>query len=166
MNKVIAGIIGVLLIVGVTHGATITKVPSTTEDTWHSGGASLASNANVLSNAVVLTNPGYLGAWCILNVPTFSTTVTAGTAVTVWFSVSTDGGTTYPDGGSGVTPAGPPDMYFPLRAVSTQQVVGYEVKEGRVPTGAFKVLIRNEGTGATMNTTWTLKCKTNTLQSN
>jgi len=86
------------------------------------------------------------------------------TSVNAWFLVSTDGDTTYPDGDASTTPAWPPDMIFPLRAVSTAQVVPFLVRQ--MPLGSFKVLIRNDGTGATMNTTWSLKCRTYTLQSN
>ena len=140
----------------------ITTLQSTIQDTWHSG-ASLINNASVLSSAVTLTNPGYREAWCTLDIPTTSVAVTAGTAVTVWFRVSTDGGTTYPDGDASTLPADLPSMTFPLRAVATRQVVPAFVP--RMPTGTFKVLILNNGTGATLNATWTLKCKTQTPQS-
>jgi len=145
--------------------ATVTEVQqSGTQDTWHNGAATLASNAQVLSAAVTLTNPGHRHAWCTLNIPSTSVAVAANTAVLVWFRVSTDGGTTYPDGDASTTPASPPDMTFPLRAVSTAQVVATYVET--MPLGSFKVLIRNDSTGATINTTWSLKCRTHTEQIN
>lgn len=161
MRRVLIALLIWFFLTASAYAAIVTEIQSGTEDTWHSGSATLASNAQVLSNAVTLTNPGHLKAWCTLTIPSTSTTVTAGTAVVVWFRVSTDG-STYPDGDASTTPAELPHMTFPLRAVSTAQKVLFRVKE--MPVGLFKVLIRNDGTGATLNTTWSLKCKTDTLQ--
>lgn len=162
MRQLAATLIITLLLLSSAYGATVTEIQSSTEDTWHNGSSTLASNAQVLSAAVTLTNPGHLRAWCTLSIPSTSVSVTANTAVVAWFRVSTDGGSTYPDGDASTTPTELPHMSFPLRAVSTAQKVLFRVKE--MPVGFFKVLIRNDGTGATLNTTWTLKCKTDTLQ--
>lgn len=131
-----------------------------TETTWHSGTATLASNAQVLSGTITSTN--YLHGYCTLALPGTAGTPAANTAIVVWFRVSTDG-TTFPDGDASTTPAEPQHMTFPLRAVTGPQVVSAYVS--RMPPGVFKVLIRNDGTGATLNTTWSLKCKPHTPQS-
>jgi hypothetical protein len=141
--------------------ATVTQRQSATQDTWHNGTATLANNAQVQSGNVTLTNVGDLSAYCTLTVPTLTGAPSANTAVVVWFQVSTDA-STFPDGGASVTPAQTPDMVFPLRTVATAQVV--TVRVDRIPLGLFRVLIRNDNTGVTMNTTWSLKCKTYTLQ--
>jgi hypothetical protein len=142
--------------------AIVTQRQSTLQDTWHNGTATLANNTSVVSANVTLTNVGDLSAYCTLTVPTFSGTPAANSAVLVWFQVSTDT-TTFPDGSATITPARMPDMTFPLRtADANQQVVLARVD--RMPLGVFRVLVRNDNTGVTMNTTWSLKCKTHTLQ--
>jgi hypothetical protein len=165
MRRLLVFLLISLLLASPTWAATVTKLQSSTQDTWHTGGAGLTSGSTVLSSAVTVTSAGYLGANCLLNVASFSTNVTAGTAVVAWFIVSPDGGTTYPDTAS--TPQWTPDMIFPLQGgISTQQIIPFEIPLGKLPVGSFKVLIKNDATGATMNTAWTLKCKPFTLQSN
>jgi hypothetical protein len=146
--------------------STVTQVQSGTEDTWYTTATALASNAQVISaSAIALTNPGHTGAYCTLAFPTApSGTVAANTSITAWFSVSTDGGATYPDGDASIMPARPPDIIFPLRNVNTAQKVAVRIE--RMPVGFWKIIIRNDGTGVTINGTWTLKCRTHTLQFN
>jgi hypothetical protein len=159
-------LLGVLLVPCGLQAATVTQIQSGTLDTWFTGSATLASNSQALSAAAItVTNPTFLSADCTLFIPAPSGTVTANTAVVVWLLVSTDAGATYPDGdATGITPARAPDMTFGLRAVSTAQIV--HARLDQLPPGTFKVLIRNDGTGVTLNATWTLKCKTRTLQVN
>jgi hypothetical protein len=140
----------------------ITTLQSTVLDTWYTGGATLANNAAVLSAAVTLTNPGYREAWCTLAFTGTTGTPTVGTTISVWLRVSTDGGTTYPDGDAAIPPADIPSFSFPVRAVTSAQILSAFVP--RMPTGVFKVRILNDGTGATINTGYTLKCKTQTPQ--
>jgi hypothetical protein len=157
-------LLGILLLPRGVQAATVTQLQSGTLDTWFTGSATLASNAQALSAAVTVTNPTYLSADCTLAIPSTSVAVTANTAVVAWLLVSTDGGATYPDGDASTTPARAPDMTFGLRPVATAQIV--HTRLDQMAPGFFKVLIRNDGTGATLNTTWTLKCKTRTLQVN
>ena len=140
----------------------VTRVQSATQDVWMNGTSTLANNSNVITaTSVGRTQPGYLGTICTLDLPTTSVAALDGSAVTAWMLPSTDGGTTYEDGGVGVTPARQPDMIFPLRAVATRQIVDFWVE--RVPAGLFKFLVRNDGTGATINSTWQIRCKDHTL---
>ena len=139
----------------------VTTLQSTTLDTWYTGGATLASNVAVVSGTVTLTNPGYREAWCTFAFTGTTGTPVAGTAVTVWLRVSTDG-TTFPDGDATIVPADAPSMTFPLRAVTSAQSISAFVP--RMPTGVFRVRILNDGTGATIATAYTLKCKTQTPQ--
>jgi len=162
MKRVFLFLVLLSLLASPLWAATVTQTQqSGTQDTWHNGASTLASNSLVLSNAVTLTNPGHLYAWCTLTVP-MSAAPAANSAVLAWFRVSTDGGTTYPD--SAAQPASSPDMTFPLLAVSGTQVVTFRVD--RMPVGFFKVYIKNDNTGATINTTWSLKCRTHTLTIN
>jgi hypothetical protein len=140
--------------------ATVTQRNSATDDTWHSTATTLASNAQVQSGNITLTNVGDLSAYCTISVP-MSAAPAANSSVVVWFQVSTNA-STFPDGGASVVPARNPDMVFPLRNATGTQVVTIRVE--RIPLGLFQVLIRNDNTGATMNGTWSLKCKTHTLQ--
>jgi len=81
--------------------------------------------------------------------------------VSLWF-IKTNDGTNYEDGGAGVEPARAPDCIIPLRAVSTAQRVIVTVF---APTGLFKPLLKNDGTGQTFNATGnTLKIRPFTRQ--
>jgi hypothetical protein len=158
-------LLSILLLPGMLQAATVTQLQSGTLDTWFNGTSTLLNNAQVVSAAAItVTNPTYLSADCTLAIPAPSATVTANKAIVVWLLVSTDGGTTYPDGDASTIPARAPDMTFGLRAVATPQVV--HARLDQMPPGFFKVLILNDGTGVTLNTTWTLKCRTRTLQIN
>lgn len=169
MRRILTLLFGfsLLLLAGHAHAATITYLQSGTQDTWLTSSSNIANNGLVLSSAVSLTNPGHLYGYCTLNAASWSGTVAVGSAVSAWLLVSTDGGTTYPDGDGSTTPARPPDIVFPLRNVSTAQIV--DARVDRMPLGSFKILAKNDGTGVTINgatTAWTVKCKTHTLQVN
>src|SRR5262245_23250547 len=128
-----------------------------TEATWASG-SSLGSNSEVLGAVITYANAGYPFAWCNFSV-TYSGTPTAGSAALVWFRVSTDG-TNYPS----VPIAEPPHMVFPFVAGASPQLVSPYV--ANVPASTtVKLYVRNDGTGLTF-TTWSVKCKQETIQSN
>lgn len=137
-----------------------------TVQTWVTNSTDVTNNSLILGSSVTISNAGYMLADCEIFVNSFSGAVTAGTAITVWLLRIADS-TNYEDGGSAVTPARLPDITFPLRAVSTaQRVIRSDV---RVPAGLFKPLIRNDGTGVSMQGStggvpWTLKCLTYTPQ--
>ena len=133
-----------------------------TVDTWVNGTSTLANNSLVISGVITITSAGYTRAVCELAMPAPSGTVTANTAVSVWMLRQVDG-TNYEDGDGSTTPARFPDMVFPLRAVSGAQRV--ELPSIELPPGLFKALVKNDGTGVTLNTTWTLKCLPYVLQS-
>lgn len=142
---------------------TITNVQGT-EDTYLSSGATLANNVLLLSAAVTQSNPGYLSGYCTFTSTGFGGVVTVGTQMSGWFIMSTSAGSTYEDGDASTTPARRPDVEFPLRAVSTAQVVSARVD--KMPMGTFKLLMKNDGTGQTLNATWSVKCKLYTPQGN
>ena len=130
-----------------------------TEATWASG-SSLASNSEVLSGAAIsYANPGYPAAWCNFSI-TYTGTPVSGSAALVWFRVATDAVPTYPS----IPTAEPPHMTFPFIAGASPQIVSFYVSN--VPAGStVKTYVRNDSTGVTF-TTWSLKCKQETLQSN
>lgn len=105
---------------------------------------SLANNSNVLSSAITLTagDVGYrFGEW-ELYIASSAAAMTANTAFVGWIIQALDG-TNDEDGGTSVTPARTPDLVFPVRAVSTAQRLTWT---SELPTGSFKVLLRNDGT--------------------
>jgi hypothetical protein len=123
---------------------------------------SLANNSNaVKSTAVSLTTEGYVLAEVELYV-TFASTPTANTGVSVWFLREIDG-SNYEDGSASVTPTRIPDVVFGARTVSTAQRM---VKTCILPSGTFKPLVRNEGTGQAFAATGNvLKIRPLTMQS-
>lgn len=129
--------------------------------TWLSSGSTLTNNSLLLGSAITLTEPGYTRAVCELALTGFSGAVTANTGMSMWLIRQVDG-TNYEDGDASTTPARMPDAVFPLRAVSTAQRVS--IPNIEVPPGLFKVLLKNDGTGFTMNATWTVKCLPYVLQ--
>lgn len=146
------------------QAATVTLLQGT-ETTWLTSASTLANNGQVYGASAITGVNGYLGGWCTLNITTASA-ATAGSAIVAWFRVSTDGGTTYPDGDSGSTlPAEAPNMIFPLRAASGTQVVTFQIDNGKMPVGTFKLLMANQS-GVTLNANWSIKCKPHTLQVN
>jgi hypothetical protein len=129
-----------------------------TIQTWHSGASSLADNASVTSATITLTNAGYPKATCEFNMPAPSGTVASNKNVAVWFRLNPDG-TNFED----ATTDKMPDFTFPLRAVATAQRV--VIREIVLPAqNGFQVVIKNNGSGVTLNTTWTLKCTPYTVR--
>ena len=124
---------------------------------------SLANNSNVLSSAITLSTgePGYrFGEW-ELYIASSAAAMTANTAFTGWIIQALDG-TNDEDGGTSVTPARTPDLIFPVRAVSTAQRITWQ---SELPTGSFKVLLRNDGTNQTVASSGnTLKVRPKTEQ--
>jgi hypothetical protein len=105
---------------------------------------SLANNSNVLSGAITLSTgePGYrFGEW-ELYIASSAAAMTANTAFVGWIIQALDN-TNDEDGGTSVTPARTPDLIFTVRAVSTAQRLTWT---SDLPTGSFKVLLRNDGT--------------------
>lgn len=90
---------------------------------------------------------GYVRGSVQLTLATYSGTPTAYTGVCLWFLKSVDGGSTYEDGSSSVTPARPPDLVIPVRNVSSgPQVI---TRQCWVPAGYWKPIAKNDGTGIT-----------------
>jgi hypothetical protein len=78
-------------------------------------------------------------------------TLTAGTAVLIWFLTTVDG-TNYEDGSASVIPARNPDLIIPVRAVSTTQRI---TKVAPLPPGNWFALLSQatgQTWGATLNT--------------
>lgn len=76
----------------------------------------------------------------------------AGDYVSVWFLKASDG-TNYEDGAAGTpgtVPARAPDLIFPVRVVSTQQVI--DVGPVMIPGCKFKCLVSNTTNHAFTNT--------------
>jgi hypothetical protein len=150
-----------LLVVRPAHAIKFIWLPGTVS-TWINGTSTLTNNSLLLSSAITLTDTGYTRAVCELAVPSFPSAPAANTGVSVWIIKQVDGGSNYEDGDASTTPARMPDMVFPLRAVSTAQRVTLPSVD--LPPGLFKALLKNDGTGVTMNATWTLKCLPFVLQ--
>ena len=124
---------------------TVKNVAGTITTVLSAGLNSLANNSNLLSSAITLTTgePGYrFGEW-ELYIASSAAAMTANTAFVGWIIQALDG-TNDEDGGTSVTPARTPDLIFPVRAVSTAQRITWQ---SDLPTGSFKVLLRNDGTG-------------------
>jgi hypothetical protein len=131
-------------------------------DTWITTSTGLTSGSSVLSAAITLSSANYTRADCELNTGAWSGTVTANTAVVVWLIRQADG-TNYEDGAAGTDPARIPDIVFPLRPVSTAQRV--LIPNIELPRGLFKALLKNDGTGVTLQgAPWTLRCTPYILQ--
>ena len=134
-----------------------------TIDTWITTSTGLTSGSSVLSANITLTSANYTRADCELNTGAWSGTVAANTAVVVWLIRQVDG-TNFEDGATGTDPARVPDMVFPLRPVSTAQRI--VIPNIELPRGLFKALLKNDGTGVTLQgAPWTLRCTPYILQS-
>lgn len=110
---------------------------------------SLANNGLVLGsafdNTIGQTGDGYV--LCDLElVFTHGSNPTAGTAHSFWF-IQTQDGTNYEDGDASTTPGRPPDVIFPVRAVTSAQRV---IRRTWLPPGIWKPLLKNDGTGQAM----------------
>lgn len=141
-----------LLLPSASHAATVTNTQGTIA-TWHTGSATLASNSTVTSSTITLASGvGYLKAACEFFMPAPSGTPAANTNIAVWFLLK-------PDGSNLEDAASPrlPDFTFPLAAIAgAQRIVQREIL---LPAqNGFQVVIKNNGTGVTINTTWTIKC--------
>ena len=127
---------------------TVKNIAGTITTVLSTGLNSLANNSNVLSGAITLTagEPGYrFGEW-ELYIASSAAAMTANTAFVGWIIQALDG-TNDEDGGTSVTPARTPDLIFTVRAVSTAQRL---TCTSELPTGSFKVLLRNDGTNQTI----------------
>lgn len=145
-------------------GATTARHILGTIDTWVLSSSNLPSGSRMLSNPVTVTTAGYLYVDCELNAPSWSGTVTANTGISVWLLKCLDG-TLCEDGDAGTDPARLPDVTFPLRNVSSAQRV---TRTGfRLPITVFKVLLKNDGTGQTLQgatSAYSLRCTPWTIQ--
>jgi acyl-coenzyme A thioesterase PaaI-like protein len=106
---------------------------------------SLANNALAIGTAYTMSPAGYLLAEVEL-VATYGVAPTANTGVSVWFLRAIDAAN-YEDGDASTTPARPPDVVLPVRAVTSAQRV---TRRCVVPPGTWKPLLKNDGTGQTM----------------
>lgn len=130
----------------------------TTLDTVLNTGSSLTNNSLALSSAYTPTDANYRFATVVFS-GTWGTAPTAGTGLACWW-IRNDG-TTDEDGSGSVTPARPPDFVIPVRAVNSAQLV---YKDVPIPPGTFKLLVKNDATGQTLNSGWTIKVLTFTPQ--
>jgi len=156
MKRLLVSFLALLFMASLVCAASLSWLQGP-ETTWASG-SSLTSGSSVLGAVITYGNPGYPVAWCNFAI-TYSGTPTAGQAALVWFRVSTDNGATYPS----VPTAEPPHMIFPFVAGASPQLVTFYVE--KIPPGTtVKPYVTNDATGVTF-TTWSLKCKQQTLQS-
>jgi hypothetical protein len=143
-------------------GATIT--------TLITGGSALGNNAlaigSAYDNTVGQTGDG--STLCDLEFSgTFSVAPAANTGIPVWF-LRSQNGTNYEDGDGTVggsadtTPARAPDVVIPLRAVTSAQLVS---KSTVLPWGKWKPLAKNDGTGQSLGSGFTIKVRPVTRES-
>lgn len=127
---------------------------------------SLANNTMCAASAAKSNNvgdadyDGYSRVKLEMVLAAYTGTPAAGSALYVWFLKQIDG-TNYEDGSSSLTPARSPDAVIPIGAVLSgpQRVI----VECWMPTGAFKAIAKNVGTGLTFAAASnTLKAKLNT----
>jgi hypothetical protein len=74
---------------------------------------------------------------------------TINTGVSIWFLKSQDGGTTFESGGTSYTPLRVPDLVIPAPVDTTQRVI---MRDMFMPSGFFKALLKNDGTGQALAT--------------
>jgi hypothetical protein len=156
------GVISLLFLCSPAHTASTFVWLRGTMDTWITTSTGLTSGSSVLSSALTLSSANYTKADCELSTGAWSGAVTANTAVIVWLIRQVDA-TNYEDGIAGTDPARSPDIVFPLRPVSTAQRI--VIPNIELPRGLFKALLKNDGTGATLQgAPWTLRCTPYILQ--
>jgi hypothetical protein len=114
---------------------------------------SLANNSLAISAAFDNTigaggGDGYLLADFELVLGTVGSAYAANTGYSLWILQSQDG-TNYEDGGTSTTPARPPDVVFPVQAITGAQRIMRRAIE--MAPGLAKYLLKNDGTGQTMN---------------
>lgn len=122
---------------------------------------SMANNSNVLSGTASMTagDIGHRFGEFELYIASSAAAMTANTAFVGWILQPLDG-TNFEDGGTSVTPSRSPDLIFTVRAVSTAQRL---YSRAEMPTGTFRILLRNDGTGqAIASSANTLKVRTYT----
>lgn len=86
---------------------------------------------------------------------TFGTSPGANTGLSIWLLTSQDGTDgTYEDGGTSTTPSRSPDLVIAFEVTTSAQIVNGECN---LPPGYFKVLAKNDGSGQTISSGWTLK---------
>lgn len=155
-------IVGALLLLFSPTWAATVKILNGTIATWHNGSSTLANNASVTSSTITITagEVGYQKATCELNFPAPSGTVAANSNIAVWFRLNPDG-TNFEDAASPRLP----DFTFPLANSASAQRI--DIREIMMPAqNGFQIVIKNNGTGVTINTTWTIKCTPYTQQIN
>jgi hypothetical protein len=162
MNRWMVGVLLGLLWMTPAHAASPFVWLRGTIDTWITTSTGLTSGSSVLSGNITLSSANYTRADCELNTGAWSGTVAANTAVVVWLIRQVDT-TNFEDGATGTDPARIPDVVFPLRAVSAAQRI--VIPNIELPRGLFKALLKNDGTGVTLQgAPWTLKCTPYILQ--
>lgn len=122
---------------------------------------SMANNANVLSATASMTTGdiGHRFGEFELYIASSAAAMTANTSFVGWILQPLDG-TNFEDGGTSVTPSRSPDLIFTVRAVATAQRM---YSRAEMPTGSFRILLRNDGTGqAIASSANTLKVRTYT----
>ena len=110
----------------------------------------LADGARVLGDEINTRNQ--IGEW-LLRVRLVSAP-TAGELVRVWFilDVGNPGTEEYEDGSATVEPIRIPDLFFPVRDVTTQQIIAATSTPIRKPNSPFKCLLKNDTGVAFTNT--------------
>jgi hypothetical protein len=98
----------------------------------------LANNARVLSDEI--STRDILSDWRLR--VRLAVAPTAGRLVLAWFVIDVGDNNEYEDGDSATEGLKAPDLLFPVRAVTTQQVIA--VRGIRKPNTPFKVLVRND----------------------
>lgn len=150
-------------LVGTTTTLLSTELNSLASSSTAGAISSVGGSSGVFNNAAGGGGlDGYTLADIELSIPSPAGTLTANTGANVWFLTTVDGGSTYEDGGSAVIPARSPDVVFPVRAISTAQVI--HRRNVLLPPGSWKVLIQHN-TGQTWAASGnTVKASPSTLQ--
>lgn len=117
-----------------------------------STGLNLTNNSLVLGNSLTFTDVGYLFADVQFSGSFSSGAPTTSTGMSVWLLREIGG--FFEDGASGITPARNPDFTVPLRAVTTGQLIE---RQTLLPPGPCKTLVKNDGTGQTIDAGWYIK---------
>ena len=116
---------------------------------------SLANNTNCVStvvasynNTIGSTGDGSLLGEFELNLTTPGGTFTANTGISVWLTEAQDG-TNFEYGDASLTPPRLPNMVFAVATAST--AMRLMCTNIPLPIGIFRVVLRNDGTGQTLN---------------
>jgi hypothetical protein len=106
----------------------------------------LAVGARVLSNEIATRDE--FTDWRLK--VRFGTAPTAGRLVLAWFLIDTGDNNEFEDGSDTVEPFKNPDLSFPVRGVTTQQVVA--LRGIRKPNSPMKILLKNDTNQGFTNT--------------